>query len=322
MSRAHLVPGLCLLALLFPSVAGAQLAPTATDPLTITVSPAYPRPYDTVTLSVSSNLLDLVAGTVTIKANGTVIEKGLRSVQYKVGPAGSVVTISASAETNEGVFQDQISINPADVALVVEPASTVPPLYEGAALVPSEGRLRIIAVADLRQNGVRIPESQIVYTWKLGNQFLQDESGIGRNVLVATAPARYRDAQISVTASTQSKNTNAQASVIISPIDPLVRIYQNDPLQGVILERALFGTFTLNGEEAAFRIAPYFFKQDPSLSWTLNGAGSGVSKDLTVRSSGGAGSAVIGANASTESAQASAGLSVRFGSTGVGIFGL
>lgn len=310
-----------LLLALMPFGALAQALP-AQDPLTITLSPAYPRPYETVTVTVGSNLVDLSASTVAIYANGTEVERGLRSAQVRMGGPGTRTTIRATAVASEGTYEDTVVVAPADVALIVEPSSTLHPLYEGAGLVPSEGTVRIVALADLRTGpGARVPTSQISYTWKLGSQTLQGESGLGRSVLTATAPARYRDAVITVTATNQAKTVSAQASVTIAPADPLVRIYRSDPLSGISFEKALSGSFALSGSEETFRVVPFFFKEFPSIAWTLNGNASGAGQDLTVRSSGGGGTALLGVAATGEEARAEGGVTLRFGEGGTGIFG-
>lgn len=310
--------GLALL--IAPSFALAQALPTA-EPLTISISPSSPRPYETITATVTSNLVDLTASTVTLYANGAVIEEGMRSAQVKLGGPGSRTTIRAVASGTDGTYEDTISVIPGDLSLILEPVSTTQPLYKGGLLVPSEGRVRIIAVTDLRTSPTsRVPTNQIAYTWKVGSQTLQADSGLGKNVLVATAPVRYRDAVVSVTATNQAKTVSAQASITITPTDPIVRVYRSDPLGGISFEQALSGTFALAGTEETFRVIPFFFKETPALEWTLNGNRSGSGSDLTVRSTSGGGTAQLGVAATGEETRAETSFALRFGQS-VGIFG-
>ena len=312
---------LALALLLAPFGVLAQSFPSQ-EPLTIAISPTYPKPYETVTVTVGSTLVDLAASTITIYAGGAEVEKGMRSAQVKMGGPGSRTTIRAVAAGAEGTYEKSLTIAPSDISLVVEPATTMHPLYDGAGLVASEGKLRIVAVADLRTApGTRIPSSQISYTWRLGNQVLQVDSGLGRSVLNATAPVRYRDAVVSVTATNAAKTISAQASVAIAPADPIVRIYRSDPLSGISFEKALSGSFALVGSEETFRVVPFFFKEIPAIAWSLNGSPSGSGQDVTVRSSSGAGTAQLGVVATGKEARADANLTLRFGEGGIGIFG-
>ncbi len=307
-------------------VAHAQLG--TTDPLTVTINPDYPRPFQIVTVTPESTLIDLAASTVTFSVNGRVVQRGSgsESASVAVGGPGSVTTVTVTAVNNGNTYTESISIRPADVALVLEPTSTNHPFYEGGSLVGSEGRLRIVAVPDLRTSaGTPISSSNLVYTWKNGEQVLQSSSGIGKNVLSATAPVRYRDTVITVTVSSKDSSVVGQGAVRIAARDPIVRIYENDPLLGPRFENALPERVTLTDSEVTYRAVPYYFSSTPALTWSLNGSASQTGPDITVRPAGnGKGTAVLNVSGSSGSLgqSASRGLSVTFGSRATSIFGL
>ena len=312
----------------FGAVYAAHAQLGATDPLTISINPDYPRPYQIVTVTPQSSLIDLAASTVTISANGTVVQKGTggESASVAVGGPGTVTHITVTAVNNGQTYSQSLDVRPADVALVVEPTSTTHPFYDGGALIGSEGRLRIVAIPDLRtSSGAPISPANLVYTWKNGDQILEGSSGIGKSILTATAPIRYRDTTITVTVSSQDSSVVGQASVLISPQDPLIRVYENDPLLGPRYDTALPSTVTLTDSEATYRAVPYFFTSTPSLTWQVNGTPSQTGPDITVRPSGnGKGTALLGVSASSGSLGQSANtsLSVTFGQSSSGIFGL
>lgn len=310
-----------------PLSASAQVG--GLESLTLTLTPSYPRPYQDVTVSVRSSAIDLTASTVTISANGTVVEEGSGALNtpVRVGGPGERTTIVVTADTGSQVYTRQVVVRPADVALVSEARTTVPPFYQGGALPASEGRIRLVAIPDVRTApGSSVSSQSLVYTWRLNNRVLTESSGIGKSVLTATAPIRYRDAQVSVTVATQDQSVVAEARTTVSPVDPIVRLYRADPLLGPLFETALSGTYALAGDEETFRAVPYFFADTPALTWTLNGAGSGSSRDLTVRATGrSAGSAqiAIAARHGDTFQNAATTLRVRFGEAGfLGIFGL
>jgi hypothetical protein len=306
-------------------VAHAQLG--STDPLTVSINPSYPRPYQIVTVTPGSTLIDLSASTITFTVGGKVVQKGTgtESASVAVGGPGTVTTVTVTAVNNGQTYTKSISIRPADVALLLEPTSTTHPFYEGASLIGSEGRIRLIAMPDLRTSaGTQIPSASLVYTWKNGDQVLQSASGIGKSVLTATAPVRYRDTAITVTVTSQDSSIVGQASVLVSPRDPLIRIYENDPLLGPRFDTALPGSITLNDTEATYRASPYYFTTIPTLTWEMNGTPSQTGQDITVRPSGnGKGTAVLGVSASsgTLGQSASNRLSVTFGKSSGGLFG-
>lgn len=306
-------------------IAHAQLG--GTEPLSISINPDYPRPYQIVTVTPQSSLIDLAASKITFTVNGKVVQQGTggESANVAVGGPGSITTITVTAVNNGQTYTKSLSIHPADVALIVEPTSTIHPFYEGASLIGSEGRVRIIAVPDLRTSaGTQISAANLVYTWKNGGQILESASGIGKTVLSATAPVRYRDTTITLTVSSQDSSVVGQASVLISPRDPLIRIYENDPLLGPRYDTALPASVALNDTEATYRAVPYYFTTAPTLTWEMNGTPSQTGQDITVRPSGsGQGTAVLGVTASSGSLGQSTNirLSVTFGKTISSIFG-
>ena len=308
----------------------AQVAGAGADPLTVSIDPEFPQPYQAVTITPQSTLIDLSSSQVTVSVNGSVVQKGSGSapVQIQAGAAGARTTVTVKAVTSDGqTYSKDLIIRPADVSLIVEPVSTTHPFYRGGALVASEGLVRLIAIPDIRTSaGAPVAASSLVYTWKNGDQQLQAASGIGKSVLTATAPVQFRDSTITVTVSTADSSVVAQAAAYIAPIDPVARIYQNDPLLGPLFNHALPDTIAMSDAEDTFRAVPYFFSGIPSLVWTVNGTESQAGKDITVRSNGsGSGTAVVGFTAKQASMNqlADTSMTVQFGAKkSLGIFGL
>lgn len=307
--------------------AEAQFATSQDTPLSMIISPQSPRPYQTITVTPSSSGIDLISSVVSVSVNGKVVEKGsgVQSVPVTVGGPGERTDIKVTAVTGGQSYSATVSIRPADVALVVEPVSTTHPFYAGASLVAPSGRVRITALADLRSSpGTRLNQNTLIYTWKLGDQILQKDSGIGRNQLNAVAPVRYRDAQVSVTVTDADSTLVAQSSTMISPIDPVIRIYRNDALMGPDFDHALSGTYTMLGEEEAFRGIAYYFGTQPSLAWSVGGQSASASNDVTVRTTGtGKGSANLSLNASNADTNqnVTGSVLVNFGAKKTNIFG-
>lgn len=301
-----------------------------TDPLTLVVSPQYPRPYQTVSVAPRSSLLDLSASTVRVSVNGERVYEGsgTQATNVRAGALGERTTVVVSVTDPSGrVYTKTQVLRPAEVSLILEPASTAHPFYRGGGLVASEGRVRLIAVPDLRSApGTRLPASSLVYTWRLGDRILTDSSGIGRSTLTAEAPVRYRNANISVTVTSPDNSLVGEARTIVSAVDPVARMYRNDPLLGPNFDVALSDRFSMPDTEATFRAVGYFFATPPTFAWTVNNNTNGTDKDLTVRATGnGQGAARLGVTVTEPETRRSAEsrVTVDFGaSTGFGFFGL
>lgn len=319
-----------LLVLLIGASAASAQDFTGVEPLTLVVSPQYPRPNQVVSVSPRSTLIDLSASTVRVSVNGANVYEGsgTRPVSFPAGALGERTTVVVSVTDPSGrIYTKQQVIRPAEVSLVLESGSSAHPFYQGGGLVASEGRVRLVALADMRTApGTRLPSSSLVYTWKLGDRVLTDSSGIGRSTLVATAPIRYRNAEISVTVTSPDRTLVGEARTTVSAVDPVARIYQNDPLLGPNFDVALSNRFTMADTEATFRAVGYFFSVPPSFSWRVNSASGGTDKDVTVRATGaGQGTANLQVTADVPSAprDAASSFSVVFGErSGFGFFGL
>ncbi len=323
-----LVSSLIYVSTISPLQTHAQTIGT-TDPLTLDVSPEYPVPYQTVTITPSSTLFDIGDSTVTVTVNGQAFFSGTggAGINVPVGGPGTATTVVVSVVSGGQTYTQQLTIRPAQVALVTEPISTTHEFYEGEGLVSPEGEVRLIAIPDFRtSSGKEIDPASLEYTWSLGDQILQSDSGIGQSVLDATASERYRDSTVSVLVQTQDGSIVAQAQTTVSPVDPITRIYVDDPLLGPLYNNALSGTVTMPDVEDTYLGVPYYFSEAPALEWDVNGTNSGSSGDLTVRATGnGPGTAELSftATQSDTTQTANSTLAVNFGqSSGGGFFGL
>jgi hypothetical protein len=307
----------------------AQGVSTNVVPLELELGPQYPGPYDTVTVTPSSTVFDITAATTVLYVNGKQAGTGTGGESFSVpmqGP-GVAVNIDVKASVQGASYDVTATLHPEQVSVVVEPNSTTHPFYEGMPLLASEGRARVVAVADFRTgNGTRLDPASLIYEWKLGDQVLQPQSGAGKSVLPLTGPVRYRDVPIMVTVTSPDGSYVAQRSVTLSPVDPTLRIYESDPLLGVLFNNAIDGAYQMNGEEDSFLAVPYNFTSAPALDWVVNNAESGTDPFLTVRATGsGAGSAVVSVSATgaTSFDNAAAGMTISFstGQASSGIFG-
>ncbi len=333
--KAFSVAWVGLLALV-PSVAFAQLATgslglgSSGSPFTMTLSPSYPAPNTSATLSfVSTSGLDLSNATLTVAENGTHIYSGsAQTIAVPVGAAGALSTIRATITSNGTSYTQTLALRPQDVSLVLEPLSSAPPLYPGKPLVPAAGEVRVVAVANLRTNaGVQVNPTTLSYSWTMDGVRLANFSGIGKDALLAAAPLQYRSHTISVVVQSQDGALVGGGSVTFESADPTLLLYDDDPLLGILFDHALSGTYALTGTESTLYAAPYSLPTSgspSSVQWFVNESAAQTGPLLTVRPVGqGAGTASISA---TEAAgpytTAAANLTVTFGTTTSSFLGL
>jgi hypothetical protein len=302
----------------------------STAPLSLTVTPTYPAPYSQATITPLSATVDLASATFVVTVNGTKVYSGnAQPVAITLGSAGSIANVDATL-TSAGTSYDQsVSIQPEDVTIVAEPLSSAPPLYAGKPLVPLGGNVRVVAIANIRgTGGKQIDPTTLSYAWTVDGAELTSISGIGKSVMIVAAPLQYRERTVSVMVSSPDGSLVGGDSLSLAPQEPVVRIYQNDPLLGILFDRALTGSQSISGSELALYGAPYSFSLAngaPILQWFLNGATAQTGSSITLRPTGqGAGTASVSLTGSTgTTAQASENLSLSFGAgASTNLFGL
>jgi hypothetical protein len=327
------IPAVILAACMVPGVAGAQfLASDSEDPspsFSISVSPEYPTPYENATLTFLSSSVDLTGATLTVLANGKQLYKGtVQPVVVPLAGAGSVISITATVAVSGSVYEERVSIQPQDVVLIAEPIASVPPLYPGKPSIPVEGSVRIVAVANFKNGaGAALNPSALSYAWTIDDTRIANASGVGKQVIVAASPLEYRSRSVSVIVRNADGSLVGGASLPLAPSQPLMRVYENDPLLGIRFERALLGTYRLSNSEASLYAAPFSLpisNGSPVINWFLNGEPAQSGPVITLRPTGsGSGEASLSAVASVGAyATANAVIPIQFGSSSGGFFGL
>ncbi|MBU6370739.1 MAG: hypothetical protein KGH93_00940 [Patescibacteria group bacterium] len=182
------------------------------------------------------------------------------------------------------------------VDLVVESTSLVPPFYTGKAIFATQGTARIIALPNVMENGSALSANDLVFTWQRDGQTLSAESGAGKDAITVSGTVPIRDISVSVSVSDASGNVLATASKILSPADPKVLVYEDNPLYGILFNKAMSGNYYLGQRSELDLVAePYFFNlasidgQDSTYKWFVNGnyaSPSGASNELILKQAG------------------------------------
>lgn len=331
--RVNFLATLVGIALVLPLLSSAQslgIGDSGGGPFTVSVSPQYPAPYGKAALSLLSGSIDLANATMVVLSGGKKIYGGpVQPVAVTLGKAGSVTNVNVTISSAGASYSQSLSIQPQDVVLIAEPISSTPPLYPGKPSVPLEGRVRIVAVANLATaSGASINPSALAYTWTVNDVRIANSSGIGRDAIMVASPMQYRASDVSVAVTSQDGSLVGAAELSLLAVEPFVRIYESDPLLGIRYDRALSNSYNISGAESTLYAAPFALpttRGAPILTWFLNGAVAQTGNSITLRPSGkGDGTASLSLVASAGGdTTASANLSLSFGGTsGANFFGL
>ncbi|MCX6787919.1 MAG: hypothetical protein NT108_02005 [Candidatus Kaiserbacteria bacterium] len=328
---SYLFAAFFILALL-PSTADAQSLGSGADSASFTVSarPQYPTPYGQATISLLSNTLDLANAVMTVALAGKEFYRGaVQPLSIPLGKAGSVTNVKVTISSNGVPYVQSIFIQPQDVVLVAEPISSAPSLYLGKPLIPLQGSVRVVAMANFQDaRGKTLAPNTLSYAWSVDDRQIANSSGIGRTAILVASPLQYRARSVSVAVTSPNGSLVGGASLSLAAEEPSLRIYQNDALLGILFDHALPEQYAITGAEASLFAAPFSLPTtsgSPLLQWFLNGESAQTGSTITLRPSGnGEGTASLSVTASTgNSTTANTNLTLSFGAAkSFNLFGL
>lgn len=291
-----------------PAISFAQSIPGIAEPVSITMTPTSPGPGDTVTLAAQSSSFDIDSAYLTWTEGGKVISEGTgdKTVTLSAGAIGAKKTIDLSVQVpNVGTFTASQTINPALVNLIWEADTSVPPFYQGKALLGWGATYKVVAVPEISEGNATIDPSHLIYTWSKNYSVDASQSGYGKNVYQSDGSINYTRGgdTISVSVSTQDGSATAEGSITLSPVSPSILIYIESPLYGVLYNQSIAET-TLTGDSITLHAEPFFFSDVSSaigaLVWDMNNSAvssfAGNPSITLVRQNSAAGTSVLAAS--------------------------
>jgi hypothetical protein len=270
--------------LFMPSLTSAALIPTLQKFITIEATPEYATPHSLVSLTVKSIGLGDI-GAYRWMIDGKIVLEGVGQdrVSIKTGDIGTATRVEVTQLDSNGRGRSSATyiLRPAEVDLLWEGDTSVPPFYAGRPLPNSESQVLLKAIPFFTSSESENEQANLVYQWSVDGKARADLSGYGKSSATARPPFFTRPFTVSVTVSTIDGSTAAHNEVVIQPVSAVALIYENNPLLNVLFNTALRGTMTLGESEATLYAFPLFVNDADNLSytWTLNGKPAGTNAD-------------------------------------------
>ena len=259
----------------------AQTAGMNGDGLEIVMTPQNPEPLQNITLTLQSYTYDLDRSRITWSVNGVnkKTDTGLKQFTTQAGKNGGKITVEATVITpTDGVKTTEISFTPSMVDLIYESLSYTPPFYQGRALNPNQGVVLVTAIPALtKATGEKISAQNIIYSWKKDGSVEQSDSGLGKNTFIFTGTVPIRNATVEVTASSLDGTITATKQITVTNTSPKIIFYENNPVYGIMYNKAITNTVKMLTDEFSVVAVPYFFSvgyattPDLDYVWTMNG---------------------------------------------------
>jgi hypothetical protein len=142
------------------------------------------------------------------------------------------------------------------VDLLYQGKSYTAPFYQGAPLWPKQGLAKFLAIPQ----GLGSPSS-LIYRWSKDGTVLGGDngaSGIGRNNLTISDNLFSKPTTIEVEIVAANEEILAKNSLTLVPQNPLVMVYENNPLYGLMFHREVGSAYRLEDAEITFSAFPFF----------------------------------------------------------------
>ena len=237
------------------------------------LEPAWPEPNQTVAVSLDAYAFDLVGSTIAWFISGEVQQSftDQRDITITTGDLGSELRVEANIKLRDGqIIRASSIVAPSEVDMIIEADTQTHPQYHARALGSIGSDIKIIAIPHTNS---ALSAEQLTYIWKLNNRTLFGGSARGRNVINLTMPAA-RESFLTVEVLNNDGVTLARKTIILSPHDVEVEIYENNPLRG-LRTSAVGKEFLQLSTETNYQAIPYFANTDTSnflQEWSINGS--------------------------------------------------
>lgn len=248
--------------------------------VSISISPQFPDQNQLVKISLSSYSVNFDVSEIVWTLDGKIQTRGIgkKDFSFTTGKIGTKNNISAVIKTTDGDIEKDLVVAPSSVTLIWEAANSyTPPFYKGKAGFSYQSGARITAIPNITDSsGAKISSKNLVYKWKKGGEILSDSSGYGKSSLDIPASNLADDISVDVEVSTTDSGRAATKHISIRQDDPQVLIYENNPLYGILFNKAATGDYSMKDQEMSFTAFPYSFntysKNSANIkySWTMN----------------------------------------------------
>jgi hypothetical protein len=290
MSKKLLIFTLLIL-FLVPTITQAVIETGTGSNVTSTITPNNPRPGDIITIALDGYGFNIDKSYFKWENKGKESSSGVgkKSYSFQLGKLGDSTKINVSVNYGGRVIAEKsFYFEPADIDLIWESNSYIPPFYQGKARATAGSELKIQAIPYLiTDKGVVEKSSDLTYTWRRDGTFLSGSSGKGRDLLIINTDPNDRQIKISLRINSPNSLSYVDKDFIINLDQPDLVFYEKKPLIGLDYLKAVIDDYELYEEEANFTAIPFFWPtgsiSNLNYLWRVNGLESQNTNNLIVR---------------------------------------
>lgn len=266
-----------------PDLTGVNSIPDLTgiqQQVDLSITPTNPKPGDEIDASIQSYGIDLNHAQISWYVNGALKASGIGIINFQTTAEAlgkpMTILVKISPDTGENPTEKSVTLSAQDVDIIWEASSYTPPFYKGKALYAPEGTVNFVAMPNIiNKSGTRVSPANLVYKWSVDNSVVGGQSGYGKNTFKFSGSIIAKDSIVEVEVTAPDGTTGA-GIVLLTPQNPKTVFYQNDPLYGIMFNKAITNGYKLKEKEIRIDAYPYFFsvptKSSSNISyiWKLN----------------------------------------------------
>jgi hypothetical protein len=225
----------------------------------ISISPSNPKYGQDVTVSVSLISINIDSANILWQVNGVTKKQGTgeKTFSFKTDSTGKTSLVKVIITESDGTtYENSYEIAPSEVDLIIEPLSFVPPFYKGKSAFVPQGSAKIVAITNILSDGTKISNNNLIFKWKKNGMVLSDSSGRGKNTLIVNGSVPIKDINIELEVSNSTSKVVGSNSIILTPYNTKVALYENNALYGKLFNKELTGYINI-GTQEEFLIAAY-----------------------------------------------------------------
>ncbi len=278
--QLFLLVGFLVLISLFPMISHGQIIPQIQSVLVPEILPTHPAPGERVNVSIESFSIDLSTSNISWFLNDRLQQQsvGATTFSFTTGNLGSTSVVDVIAETVDGgVFSEQVIIRPTDVDILWQADASAHPLYKGKVIPAVENIIQVEAVPHFISGGGRISRDALNYTWRVDGKVVERVSGVGRYTMTVAETRPIDALRLEVEVAAFGGTLLGKESIQIPIESPEILVYENNPLLGILFNRAIRNVYTLLEGETKLIAYPFSFslndRNDEHIrySWQLDG---------------------------------------------------
>lgn len=275
------------------------------DEIIIETNPKNPKPYEEVTIKLSSFATDLNKAVIIWEGSKGMLQSGIGKTSYSFTASGpntnTILNITIKPVGSVSTIEKKIMITPSEIDLLWESVDGyTPPFYKGKSFSSKEGFVKAVAIPNT--NTIRSGNGNISYSWKNNDNAVEHSSGYNKNSYTFKIDMFDNQNQITVIASAVNENYSAENTVDIESYSPKVLFYKKSPTEGVLYNNILDSNSVFSEDEMTVVAEPYFLsiKGNEDLfnyNWSINEENINTPSkktELTIRPSSRGGYANIG----------------------------